>query len=131
MLAAANLRSLPAAAAPAEHRLVETVKRFENLKVEPIRVATYAMKNSRAMKQLADVAASIIEYYEQFLRPFPFSEFNILKINAWGIFLHARVVEEPRDVVLSKPNGPAAPDDDERAAVSRLHWGVATISTAA
>src|SRR6266536_3581698 len=31
-----------------------------------IRVATYALKNARAMKQLADLASSIIEYYEQF-----------------------------------------------------------------
>ncbi len=49
-----------------------------------VRVATYALKNSRAMKQLADLAFSIIEYYEQFLGPFPFPEFNILEINAWG-----------------------------------------------
>jgi hypothetical protein len=49
-----------------------------------IRVATYAMKNSRAMKQLADLAASIIAYYEEFLGPFPFPEFNILEINDWG-----------------------------------------------
>ncbi len=49
-----------------------------------IRVATYALKNTRAMKQLAELAFSIIEYYEQFLGPFPFPEFNILEINAWG-----------------------------------------------
>jgi aminopeptidase N len=49
-----------------------------------VRVATYAVKNTRAMKQLADLAFSIIEYYEQFLGPFPFPEFNILEINAWG-----------------------------------------------
>jgi len=49
-----------------------------------IRVATYALKNTRAMKQLADLASSVIEYYQQFLGPFPFPEFNILEINAWG-----------------------------------------------
>jgi len=49
-----------------------------------IRVATYALKNTRAMKQLAELAFSIIEYYEQFLGSFPFPEFNILEINAWG-----------------------------------------------
>jgi hypothetical protein len=49
-----------------------------------IRVATYAMKNTRAMRQLADLAASIIAYYEEFLGPFPFPEFNILEINDWG-----------------------------------------------
>jgi Peptidase family M1 domain len=49
-----------------------------------IRVATYALKNTRAIKQLADLASSVIEYYQQFLGPFPFPEFNILEINAWG-----------------------------------------------
>jgi hypothetical protein len=49
-----------------------------------VRVATYAIKNTRAMKQLADLAFSIIEYYEHFLGPFPFPEFNILEINDWG-----------------------------------------------
>ena len=49
-----------------------------------IRVATYAGKNTRAMKQLADLASAIIDYYQQFLGPFPFTEFNILEINAWG-----------------------------------------------
>ena len=36
------------------------------------------------MKQLSDLAFSIIEYYEQFLGPFPFPEFDILEINDWG-----------------------------------------------
>jgi hypothetical protein len=49
-----------------------------------IRVATYAGKNTRAMKQLTDLAATIIEYYEQFLGPFPFPELDILEINDWG-----------------------------------------------
>ena len=49
-----------------------------------IRVATYAIKNTRAMKQLADLAAAIIGYYEQFLGPFPFPEFDILEINDYG-----------------------------------------------
>lgn len=49
-----------------------------------IRVATYAIKNTRAMKQLTDLAAAVIEYYEQFLGPFPFPEFDILEINDWG-----------------------------------------------
>ncbi len=49
-----------------------------------IRVATYAMKNSRAMKQLAGLAFGIIESYERFLGPFPFPEYNILEINTWG-----------------------------------------------
>lgn len=49
-----------------------------------IRVATYAMRNERAMKQLADLAFGIIAHYQNFLGPFPFPEFNILEINTWG-----------------------------------------------
>ena len=37
-----------------------------------IRVATYALENPRAVKQLTNVAAEIIAYYQGFLGPFPF-----------------------------------------------------------
>ncbi len=56
----------------------------ETRKGVTIRVATYAMKNSRAMKQLAGLAFGIIEQYERFLGPFPFAEYDILEINTWG-----------------------------------------------
>ncbi len=49
-----------------------------------IRVASYAMKNRRAIKQLTNLAFGIIEFYETFLGPFPFAEFNILEINDYG-----------------------------------------------
>jgi hypothetical protein len=49
-----------------------------------IRVATYAMRNERAMKQLADLAFGIIDHYQNFLGPFPFPEFDILEVNSWG-----------------------------------------------
>jgi len=49
-----------------------------------IRVATYALKNDRAIKQLTDLAALIIGFYKEFLGPFPFSEFNILEIDSYG-----------------------------------------------
>jgi hypothetical protein len=49
-----------------------------------IRVASYAGKNSRAMKQLTNLAFKIIEFYEPFLGPFPFNEFNIIEINQFG-----------------------------------------------
>jgi Peptidase family M1 domain len=49
-----------------------------------IRVASYAGKNTRAMKQLTNLAFKIIEFYEPFLGPFPFKEFNILEINQFG-----------------------------------------------
>ncbi len=49
-----------------------------------IRVATYALRNDRAIKQLTDLAAAIIGFYGEFLGPFPFPEFNIVEINAYG-----------------------------------------------
>jgi hypothetical protein len=49
-----------------------------------IRVATYGLKNDRAAKQLTDLAYGIIEYYEFFLGPFPWSEFNIIQMNTYG-----------------------------------------------
>jgi hypothetical protein len=49
-----------------------------------IRVASYAGKNTRAMKQLTNLAFKIIEFYQPFLGPFPFNEFNIIEINQFG-----------------------------------------------
>jgi len=49
-----------------------------------IRVATYALKNDRAVKQLTDLSSTIIQFYSGFLGPFPFPEFNIIEINEVG-----------------------------------------------
>lgn len=49
-----------------------------------IRVATYGGKNELAMKKLSSLAAKIIQYYEPFLGPFPFKEFNIIEIREYG-----------------------------------------------
>ncbi len=51
-----------------------------------IRVATYALENPRAVKQLTNLAANIIQHYQEFLGPFPLPEFNIIEINdvGWG-----------------------------------------------
>ena len=51
-----------------------------------IRVATYALDNPRAVKQLTNLTANIIQYYQEFLGPFPFPELNIIEINdiGWG-----------------------------------------------
>lgn len=60
---------------------------FEEKKYEDgptIRVATYAMSNDRAIKQLTNLAYKMIKYYEPWLGPFPFKEFNIIEINQLG-----------------------------------------------
>ena len=49
-----------------------------------VRVATYGGRNTLAMKKLANLAHNIIKFYEPFLGPFPFKEFNIIEINDFG-----------------------------------------------
>jgi hypothetical protein len=49
-----------------------------------IRVASYGMPNDRAAKTLTDLAYGFIDYYEFFLGPFPWKEFNIIQVNAYG-----------------------------------------------
>lgn len=49
-----------------------------------IRVASYAGTNDRAMKQLGNLAWKMIKFYEPWLGPFPFKEFNIIEINELG-----------------------------------------------
>jgi aminopeptidase N len=49
-----------------------------------VRVASYGLRNDRAAKQLTNLAFGIIEYYEFFLGPFPWSEFNIIQMNTYG-----------------------------------------------
>jgi hypothetical protein len=49
-----------------------------------VRVHTYALTNDQAVKKLTDLAFGIIKYYEWFLGPFPYKEFNIIQINDYG-----------------------------------------------
>jgi len=49
-----------------------------------IRVASYAFLNHRASEQLIRLASQVIKFYEPFLGTFPFTEFTIVEINAYG-----------------------------------------------
>lgn len=51
-----------------------------------VRVASYAMKNPRAIRKLMTLAQKIIAHDQWFLGPFPFPEFNVIEINdlGWG-----------------------------------------------
>jgi hypothetical protein len=51
-----------------------------------IRVASYAMDRPNAFKKLANLAFTIVKYYEPFLGPFPVTELNIIEIRdfSWG-----------------------------------------------
>lgn len=59
-------------------------KLFEKTKGNrTIRVATYAMENSRS-ETMASLAEKIIEFYETILGPFPYPEFTIIQKNEYG-----------------------------------------------
>ncbi len=51
-----------------------------------VRVASYGAANRRAFKKLAGLSQKMIAYYQNFLGPFPFTEFNVIEINdlGWG-----------------------------------------------
>lgn len=49
-----------------------------------VRVASYGLKNVQAFKKLANLAHQMIDYYEVFLGPFPFTEYNIIEKNEYG-----------------------------------------------
>ena len=51
-----------------------------------IRVASYGMRNKRAEETNLNLARKLIKFYEPWLGPFPFDEFNIIEINelGWG-----------------------------------------------
>jgi aminopeptidase N len=42
------------------------------------------LPNARAAKQLTDLAYAFIDYYQYFLGPFPWKEFNIVQVNDYG-----------------------------------------------
>jgi hypothetical protein len=49
-----------------------------------VRVASYGIPRPRASKQLIDLAFGMIDYYQYFLGPFPFPEYNIVQVNSYG-----------------------------------------------
>lgn len=49
-----------------------------------VRVASYGLKNTQAFKKLANLAHQMVDFYEVFLGPFPFTEFNIIEKNEYG-----------------------------------------------
>ena len=72
---------------PVQFAVVHAGKYSYEEKVEDgltVRVASYAGKNKRAMEQLSNLSFQIIKFYERFLGPFPFKEFNIIEIQSYG-----------------------------------------------
>ena len=96
-----------------------------------IRVATYALKNDRAVKQLTNLAANIIQYYQEFLGPFPMAEFNIIEINDFG-FGQAPpgtmfITKEAFNPLIDEENQLYSEGINERFAheIAHQYWGTA------
>ena len=49
-----------------------------------VRIATYGHNPGVGSRVLKDQAFNVIRYYQTFLGPFPFTEFQIVEKNAWG-----------------------------------------------
>jgi hypothetical protein len=96
-----------------------------------IRVATYALENEAAMKQLTNVAAEVIAFYKSFLGPFPFDEFDIIEINDFGfgqappgVMFITKEAFDPLigDMTLLSARGVARTFAHE---IAHQYWGVA------
>jgi hypothetical protein len=96
-----------------------------------IRVATYALKNPRAVKQLTSLASSVIEYYQEFLGPFPMPELNVIEINDFG-FGQAPpgtlyITKEAFNPLIDEENQLYSQGVNERIAheIAHQYWGTA------
>jgi aminopeptidase N len=49
-----------------------------------VRVASYGHKDVLGIRKLMKLTHQVIAYYEPFLGPFPFDEFNVIQIHSWG-----------------------------------------------
>ena len=96
-----------------------------------IRVATYALENEAAMKQLTNVAAEVIAFYKSFLGPFPFDELDIIEINDFGfgqappgVMFITKEAFDPLigDMTLLSARGVARTFAHE---IAHQYWGVA------
>jgi hypothetical protein len=79
-----------------------------------IRVATYAIPNDRAAKTLIDLAYGFIDYYEYFLGPFPWKEFNIIQVNTYGY----GQAPDGTMFITNEAFNPLKPSDDGEGTVS-------------
>lgn len=95
-----------------------------------IRIATYNGANEAAAKQLADLTSQIIKFYEPWLGPFPFKEFNIIEMNdlGWGqappgtMFM----TREAFSPMLGEENRAYSKGVNERFAheIAHQYWGI-------
>lgn len=94
-----------------------------------IRVASYALNNPRAMKQLSNLAWKMVRNYEPWLGPFPFKEFNIIEIPELG-FAQAPpgtmfITKEAFNPTMGEDNKAFSRGINERFAheIAHQYWG--------
>jgi Peptidase family M1 domain len=94
-----------------------------------VRVASYALNNPRAMKQLSNLAWKMIKNYEPWLGPFPFKEFNIIEIPELG-FAQAPpgtmfITKEAFNPTMGEDNKAFSRGINERFAheIAHQYWG--------
>jgi hypothetical protein len=95
-----------------------------------IHIATYNGANDAAARQLADLTSQIIKFYEPWLGPFPFKEFNIIEMNdlGWGqappgtMFM----TKEAFSPMLGETNRAYSKGVNERFAheIAHQYWGI-------
>jgi len=72
---------------PIQFAVINAGKYFSEEDVQDgltIRVASYGTAKKDSIAQLQRLARKIIKYYEPWLGPFPFSEFNIIEVASYG-----------------------------------------------
>jgi hypothetical protein len=79
-----------------------------------IRVATYGIASERAAKTLIDLSYGFIDYYEYFLGPFPWKEFNIIQVNTYGY----GQAPDGTMFITNEAFNPLKPSDDGEGTVS-------------
>ena len=95
-----------------------------------VRIASYAGRNDRAGKQLSDLAFSIIDYYQFFLGPFPWKEFNIIQVNDFGYGQAPPatmfITNEAFNSILGEVNQLFSEGINERFAheIAHQYWGI-------
>lgn len=94
-----------------------------------VRVASYALNNPRAMKQLSNLAWKMVRNYEPWLGPFPFKEFNIIEIPELG-FAQAPpgtmfITKEAFNPTMGEDNKAFSRGINERFAheIAHQYWG--------
>ncbi len=99
-----------------------------------VRVASYGLPRPQRSKQLIDLAFGFIDYYQYFLGPFPYPEYNIVQVNSYGFGVAPpammRITNEAFDPVIEEGAKFFSEGINERFAheIAHQYWGHAVKS---